>query len=458
MNRRKFMRNSAWLGIGFLGLQNLKSSTTLPPFTYHKYGPLQKDPKGILDLPSGFSYQIISRTGEEMEDKLLLPGKPDGMAAFPIDQNRCLVIRNHELSPDQGPELGPFGPNYERLKYIQADWFYDYGKGTLPGAGGTTSFVYNYKKRKIERQFMSLFGTNFNCAGGATPWGSWLSCEEDMTSKGDFDGKMEKDHGYVFEVKATTKRSIQPPRPLKALGRFTHEAVCIDPESGIVYLTEDVHDGLIYRFIPNVKGNIEKGGKLQALVLKGQPTFDTRNWPENEDHMELQTKYDVEWVDLENIDPDEDALRYEGMEKGAAIFARGEGIWFDKNEFYFACTSGGRSKTGQIFRYRLSPHEGQNRESEKPAKLEIFIQPDDHELMSYCDNLTVAPWGDVLLCEDQPSPHLLGVDPRGRLYPIAFNAGFKSELAGVIVTPDNKQVLVNIQDAGLTVAIQGPWV
>jgi secreted PhoX family phosphatase len=64
----------------------------------------------------------------------------------------------------------------------------------------------------------------------------------------------------------------------------------------------------------------------------------------------------------------------------------------------------------------------------------------------------------VLLCEDQPSPHLLGIDPRGRLYPIAFNAGFKSELTGVIVTPDKKQVLVNIQDAGLTVAIHGPWV
>lgn len=452
------MQNSAWLSIGFLGLQNLKRTSTLPHFTYHKYGPLQKDPLGILDLPKGFSYKIISKMGEEMDDGLLLPGKPDGMAAFPIDKKRCLVIRNHEISPDQGSDLGPFGPNYERLKLIRPEWLYDYGSGSLPGAGGTTSFVYNYEKKSIERQFMSLFGTNFNCAGGATPWGSWLSCEEDMTSRGDFDGQMEKNHGYVFEVQAKTTRQKKAPRPLKTLGRFTHEAICIDPNTGIMYLTEDVHDSLIYRFIPISKGNIEKGGRLQALVMKGQPTFDTRNWPENEDQMTLHKKYDVEWVDLDNIDPEEDTLRYEGMEKGAAIFARGEGIWFDKKGFYCACTSGGRSKTGQIFRYHLSPNEGHPTEVEQPAQLEIFIQPDNHELMSYCDNLTVAPWGDVILCEDKASPHLLGVDPKGRLYPIAYNAGFNSELAGVIVTPDKKQLLVNIQDAGLTVAIQGPWV
>jgi len=457
MDRRTFLQNSAWLGIGFLGLQKLKGTSGLPKFTYHKYGPLQQDPLCILDLSGNISYKIISKVGQEMDDGLLLPGKPDGMAAFPIDKKSCLIIRNHELSPDQGPALGPFGPKNERLKGIRAEWLYDYGNGSLPGAGGTTSFVYNYKKRKIERQFMSLFGTNFNCAGGATPWGSWLSCEEDMTSKGDFDGQMEKNHGYVFEVKATTKRKITPPEPLKELGRFTHEAICVDPNTGILYLTEDVHDSLIYRFIPNVKGDIAKGGKLQALVFKSQPTFDTRNWPENKDRMTLQKKYDVEWIDLKNTDPEEDTLRYEGMEKGAAIFARGEGIWFDKKEFYFSCTSGGRTKTGQIFRYHLSPNEGHSSEAEQPAQLEIFIQPNNHELMSYCDNLTVAPWGDVILCEDKASPHLLGIDPKGRLYPIAYNAGFNSELAGVIVTPDKKQVLVNIQDAGLTVAIQGPW-
>ena len=451
MKRRKFISTSGKITLGFLGLHSYLSQAH--PMEAG-YGPLQTDPEGILNLPKGFSYKIISRMGEPMADGLILPGRADGMATFEGKQGKVVLIRNHEVSVND-QENGAFGPNYEQLKKLDAKKFYDYARGNTPCLGGTTTVVFDENSQQVESQFMSLAGTIRNCAGGKTPWNSWITCEEDVTVADDI---IEHDHGFNFEVPATEKPTLANPVPLKDMGRFNHEAVAVDPRTGIVYQTEDRMDGLIYRFIPNQYGKLARGGKLQMLVIKDKPAFDTRNWQELEgEKMPLRTLWEVEWIDVENPFSKEDDLRFLGKEKGAAIFARGEGAWWGENEFYFACTAGGANQKGQVFRYVPSEYEGTSRENEAPGKLEVFAEPNDTDILQNCDNLTVAPWGDVVLVEDRSNPNMVGITPDGKFYKLAENVGYKSEMAGVTFSPSGKTLFVNIQHAGLTFAITGRW-
>ncbi|NNK88971.1 MAG: DUF839 domain-containing protein [Saprospiraceae bacterium] len=460
-SRRTFLKNTGIISTGLLGLQSFVRSGTSSDFLLHDpmlhagYGPLLKDPNGILNLPKGFTYKIISRVGDKMSDGFLLPGAPDAMATFQGPGNKVIVVRNHEVSPSNKSE-GPFGSDLSLLDQLSPEKLYDYGRGQLPGMGGTTTFIYDPETKEIESQYLSLAGTIRNCAGGITPWNSWISCEEDVTRA---DDKLEKDHGYNFEVPAQVTPELFDPIPLKAMGRFNHEAVCVHPESGIVYQTEDRYDGLIYRFIPTEKGKLHEG-KLQVLSIKGQKSFDTRNWESVicNPPMKIMQKYEVEWLDIDGIDAPEDDLRYRGYDDlGAARFARGEGMWYGDGEAYFACTNGGQKKLGQIFRYIPSAFEGQAEEKEHPATLEIFIEPNNAELVQSCDNLTVSANGDLVICEDRPTPRIVGVTPEGEIYHIARNTGYRSEFAGACFTPDGKSLFVNIQGPGLTIAINGPW-
>lgn len=460
--RRKFIKNTgiASIGIGFIGLQTFINSCKNPvdasrPLLGEKYGPLLKDPLGILDLPESFTYKIIATKGQKMDDGFLHPDKPDGMATFEGQDGKVIIIRNHEIDQNRSSS-GAFGEELELLPQINESSFYDFGSGVIPCVGGTTTLLFNEESQEIEFSFLSLVGTVRNCAGGPTPWNSWLSCEETMAKAGN---NLEKNHGYVFEVPVTETPSIAPPIPIKAMGRFNHEAVCVDPNTGIVYLTEDRNDGLIYRFIPNEYGNMLGGGKLQALAIINDKGADTRNWRGSTGKkIKPGQSLEIEWLDLENIDPSEDDLRIRGHEAGAAIFARGEGMWYGNNEVYFACTSGGRKKSGQVFKYIPSEHEGTENELEFPGILELFIEPNNTEVLKYCDNLTVAPTGDVIMCEDNENPYIIGVSPDGTLYKLAHNVGVSSEFAGAVFSPSGKTLFVNIQHAGLTIAIQGPWV
>jgi secreted PhoX family phosphatase len=315
--------------------------------------------------------------------------------------------------------------------------------------------VYNHRTQKVEKEFLSLAGTTRNCAGGRTPWNSWITCEETTEKAGE---KIEKDHGYVFEVPATEKVSLANPIPLRDMGRFNHEAVTVDPKTSIVYLTEDRPDGVIYRFLPNKEKDFAKGGKLQVLAIKGEKSYDTRNWKDLQTaKMAVNTPVEVEWMDIDQVEAPDDDLRYRGYEKGAARFARGEGMWFGNNEFYFACTNGGHIMQGQVFRYMPSAYEGQAREKEMPAKLELFAEPNDSDILKSCDNLTIAPWGDLVLCEDHAHPFVVGITPAGEYYKLAENVGYQSEFAGGVFSPDGSTYFVNIQGAGLTIAITGPW-
>ena len=449
MKRRIFLRQTAYVSVGFLGLSRCTMDRK-PAQELFSYGPLVKDPAGYLDLPKGFSYKIISKAGDLMTDGFFVPGAADGMAAFEKNEGKVMLIRNHELSPDS--KSGPFGKDNELLNKLDESWLYDSGEEGLPSLGGTTNLLYNEATGEVELEYLSLAGTNRNCAGGPTPWGSWLSCEENVAVSGN--GR-KQNHGYNFEVPAYSSIQMADPIPLKEMGRFYHEAVCVSPKTSIVYQTEDRKDGLIYRFIPNTPTKLHEGGKLQALAIKGQKKFNTTNWSGRS--IELFKPLEVEWIDLENVESPEDDLRYRGHEAGAAVFARGEGMWFGEDELFFACTSGGPNELGQVFKYIPSPYEGTSRESESPGKLILFAESDNKNVLKNCDNLTIAPWGDIILCEDHRDAFLRGITPDGKIYTFAHNVGSKSEFAGATFSPSGNTLFVNIQGPGHTLAITGPW-
>jgi len=267
-----------------------------------------------------------------------------------------------------------------------------------------------------------------------------------------------RDHGYAFEVPAREKMGLVRPVPLKAMGRFNHEAIAVDPKSGVVYLTEDRGDGLMYRFIPKTPGKLAQGGRLQALVMRDQSRLDTRNWDDKLPIVSVGQALDVDWVDLENVESPDDDLRFQGLGKGAAVFARGEGIWYGGGVIYFACTNGGKEKKGQIWKYRPSRFEGKEKEKSQVGRLELFCEPNDGKLIENADNLTVAPWGDVVVCEDgKEDDRVVGITPTGQIYTFAHNVKNGSELTGVVFSPDATTMFVNIQSLGYTFAITGPW-
>ena len=465
VHRRRFIGLTGMiLGMGFAGL---RSSTGSGPAsqehpkvagsTKNWYGPLKKDPAGVLDLPEGFQYKAFSAFGEEMDDGLLVPAHHDGMSAFPLDDRHCLLLRNHELNTNITGRFGAFGLNNERLDRVDTDLIYDLGtKEGTPVPGGVSTVVFDLEANAPVKQWLSLAGTGHNCAGGPTPWGSWLSCEE-WTQKRD--ALHARDHGYVFEVPATTRMGLVPAVPIKSMGRFLHEAVAVSPKGDAVYLTEDRGDSALYRYLPDTPGELARGGRLQALMIRKHPSFDTRNWTTDSGHTFLQGQsFETEWFDLENIEAPEDDLRYRAFAAGAARFARGEGIWHGGDRVYWACTTGGRAQLGQIFKYLPSPYEGTEEEAQSPGRLELFVESSDEDLIGNADNLTIAPSGDIFVCEDSAAQDgLTRITPTGEIERFAANRFNDSELAGVCFSPDGGTLFVNIQSPGTTFAIKGPW-
>ncbi|HXG46930.1 MAG TPA: alkaline phosphatase PhoX [Methylomirabilota bacterium] len=455
--RRTFLKQSALVTTAFAGLRNF-FSTAAAGAEVAAGARLESDFYGVLDLPPEFRYHLFSEAGEKMDDGLLVPGKHDGMGAFDAGNGKVILVRNHEMEPG-ATEFSPFGARRALLRKIDRHKLYDAGRGKKPGLGGTTTLVYDAREQRLERHFLSLAGTYRNCAGGITPWNTWITCEED-TSKPNADGQnsedeMEKEHGYNFEVPASADLRLADPVPLKAMGRFRHEAVAVDPRTGIVYQTEDRSDGLLFRFLPREPGRLLAGGRLQALKFKDANRADTRNFTERK--IKATDKFDVEWVDMQDVESPDDDLRYQGyFDHGAARFARGEGIWYGKDGIYFACTNGGPKRKGQIWRYVPSPAEGTPEERNRPGQLELFIEPNDGTLVENCDNVTLAPWGDLIICEDGMSPqYLVGVTPEGRTYRLAKTT--LAEFAGACFSPDGRTLFVNILSPGMTLAITGPW-
>jgi uncharacterized protein len=443
-NRRDVVLGLA--GVAFGGLSACQLPGASRPV--RAYGPLLMDPRGVLDLPEGFTYRVISSRGEPMADGFVVPDYADGMGCFALGGNRLALVRNHELQAMQ-QDIGPFArqsssavPAFDRDAQGRA----------LPG--GTTTLVYDNSSGRLESQYLSLAGTIRNCAGGVTPWGSWLTCEEDMTRAGQ---NTARDHGWVFEVSARS-RGPAAPVPLTALGRFNHEAAAVDPRTGVVYLTEDRNDGLLYRLLPDARGELARGGRLQALALVDTSRKDSRNWTARE--LEQGPWYAARWIDVEEVESPQDDLRLRGHAKGALLFARGEGIHLGDGEFYFCCTSGGPAKLGQVMRYRPSRDEGTALEARTPGRLQVFLESNDPAAFNLGDNLTVAPNGHLMVCEDQYTDtvanHLRGVTPAGEPYPFAL-LRWQTELAGACFSPDGATLFVNAYSPATTFAITGPW-
>ncbi len=464
-SRRDFLRQSSAYSLGFLALRQCVQGTARAAGVVGDapavpgYGPLRRDPKKLLDLPAGFNYKIISRAGDQMDDGLFVPGKADGMATFAGPDGTAIVLRNHEQVPIH--EHGPFGDADALFSRVDKSKVYDCGDGKKPHRGGVTTLVFDARKQEVVRQFMSLAGTCRNCAGGPTPWNSWITCEETVFRVGESTEDDEtfisaKDHGYCFEVPAVATPGLVDPIPYKDMGRFYHEAVAVDARTGVVYETEDREDGLFYRFLPNVPGQLKEGGRLQAMCVLGYQPNDLRNWGKHAP-LPVGAKLRVKWIDMDHVEAPDDDLRQRGFDAGAARMARCEGTWHTGAEVYIACTNGGAKKKGQIWRYVPAEKEGQGG-ADDSGTLELFVESRDSALLEACDNITVAPWGDLIACEDRDGREvrLVGVTPRGELYTLA-NSHAKSEFAGATFTPDGTTLLVNIQHRGLTIAITGPW-
>ncbi len=237
LSRRQFMRNAQAVGLFYTSFAVAGYARA---HTANAKLPLVSDPEKMLDLPEGFTYTLVSKTGGKMSDGFLRPGQPEGMACFahPTSAGKCILMRNHENWNDITGG-SPFGSSNELLRKLDLSKLYDKKADGSPFFGGVTKVIYDLKNNKLERDFLVFTGTAGNCAGGATPWGSWLSCEEEMLKPSEGPGKY---HGFVFETPVSSMGLVDPV-PLKDMGRFAHEAAAVDPETGIVYLTEDRRTG-----------------------------------------------------------------------------------------------------------------------------------------------------------------------------------------------------------------------
>ncbi len=375
-----------------------------------------------LALPEGFDYAAFGHTGERMSDGTRTPAAHDGMAAFPhaSDPRKVWLVRNHELSPGERPA-------------VRAAASYD-----AAASGGTTNLLFDLEERRLVEHFASVAGTTRNCAGGPTPWGTWLTCEET------FDSGPSRRHGYVFEVPAD--RPAAHAKPLVEMGRFVHEAVAVDPATGIVYETEDRDGAGFYRFVPTTPGDLAAGGRLQMLAVRDRPRHDTRTG------QRLARWLPVEWVDIDDPDPrgsDALAVFRQGVARGGATFGRLEGAWYGNGSVYIVSTSGGDAGKGQVWEYRPRSDGG---------RLRLVFESPGSELLDSPDNITVSPAGGLVLCEDGGgNDHLRGVTQAGDVFDFARNVRNTSELAGATFSPDGSALFCNIQDPGVTTAIFGPW-
>lgn len=431
------------------------------------FGELVPDVKGRLALPPGFQYRELSPEGGKLTNGMIVPSNHDGMAAFAGPRGTTILVRNHETSTgDLAPEA----------KQVPGTKLYD-----TDGWGGTTAVIVDTNWTELQ-SFVTSSGTFENCAGGATPWGTWLTCEETTTKALlDEDGFTAKQpHGYVFEVDPNDPENELSRTPIKEMGLFSHEAVAVDPDTGIVYLTEDgdtdadpmdpskdTGGSFLYRFIPTdlsrKPGALQKGGTLQSLKAVDLP-------PSNDaDLFDPGQSFGTIWVDVDPEGPTEDALA-----KDCLHFNRLEGTHFAGGALWFSDTNGGEQRLGQIFRYIPATN-----------VLELFYEGNDaagipesesdggrdFTRLDRPDNITVAPWGDVIVAEDGGGLNrLVGFTPEGESYVLALHNlpfpyleeeglpdNFRSEVTGPTFSPDGRTLFFNCQVPGVTFAVWGPF-
>lgn len=454
LERRSFLKGAAGMGAGvaLAGPFGALSTGTAAAASGRKgagrpagldYGPLRpvKDQSTgleLLMLPQGFEYISYGWTNDPMTDGTVTPGSHDGMAAYRSGHVR--LVRNHERGLSASGSIAPASSTYD------------------PAAGGgTTNMGFDPDAGRWLDSYASLGGTIRNCAGGPTPDGTWISCEENLTIPG-ADNTATKLHGYNFEVSADGMASGVP---LKAMGRFNHEATATDPGTGYVYETEDTGDSVLYRFRPTNPSDLAAGGVLEAMKLAG--TNDTRQWVTGQSDT-------GSWVVVDDPDPQTNdfatSTRAQAAAKGAALITRGEGAWYGNGVVYVIASNGGPLRLGQVFSYDPAT-----------SQFTCVYASTGAELLGAPDNVCVSPRGGIVLCEDGSGlEYLHGLTPDGQIFRFAQNnvklpadvmaaRGYSgsgdytgSEWAGATFEPKNGNWLfVNIQSPGITFAITGPW-
>lgn len=478
-SRRDFLRagvaGSAAGAVALSGAPALaKSKEARPPKKPHTGG--APTPGGglviagpeIAFLP-GFTYTAFGQFGSAMSDGFITPPIHDGMGVFDAGAGNYRIVRNHELG--EGNDIGPGRPT--GLKSTAWD---------QKARGCTTTMTVDTNGNLLE-SFISLNGTDTNCSGTPTPWNTWLTCEE--TTVGVKSG-LEKPHGYIFEVDAFADGPVVT-KPYKAMGRFLHEAAAVDPDTGVVYMTEDNGPDGFYRFVSDSYGNLKKG-TLQILKVKGQPGYNT---------VVGQTPgviLPATWVTIADPDPsnaedNDDSVYRQGRAKGAARFLGGEGCTYrangsDPGSCVFNSSDGGDAELGQIWQYTPTTNVGELNEE---GELVLLYESTDEAAMQGPDNLCTSPNGAIIVAEDGDATNFLrallpdnslitigenlvdvriayidssGIvfDPDTPFDDYNFTAGVgRSEFAGCRFSPDGKFLFVNIQVPGITLAITGDW-
>jgi len=406
---------------------------------FEGYGELVTDPNGLLDLPKGFRYRVFSRSGEPLSVGGMVPGSHDGMAAFGVGFFGTWLVRNHEVEAEDVEEDGVLPVPQRGCAVYDPD-----------GAGGTTTLLVSQDRRLLDHR-VSLAGTVNNCAGGPTPWRTWLTCEET-------DEILGKPHGYVFEVDPLVGGN---PEPIRGMGRFEHEAVAFDRRGG-AYLTEDADSpfGCFYRFLPRRplrgRGSLHAGGALGAMAVAGLTT----------DLSVVQsagTVLPVRWVPVANVDPRENeaTVREQVLARGATPIQKAEGVWTGNDgTIWFVSSYGGGPTPEDPEDVSAAAHCGQIwRYDPRNETIELVVIFAPGSPFDGPDNITAGPHGFALACTDgEDDQWLVGINDEGGTFPFALNAFSDDEFAGATFSPDGETLFVNIQgNPALTLAIYGPW-
>ncbi|GLW10686.1 hypothetical protein Misp01_58140 [Microtetraspora sp. NBRC 13810] len=415
------------------------------------YGPLIADKAGILALPKGFSYKIVAEAGKTLlESGEPTPSDTDGTGYFRSAKGGVLV-NNHEIGGSE-----PYGvPPLKGLTYD-------------PGArGGTTNIEVDRNGNRV-REYVSLAGTVQNCAGGVTPWGTWLTCEETEQRA---NGTFQKDHGYVFEVDPFDREANENPVPLKFLGRYAHEAVAVDPRTNEIFLTEDADTplGLYFRWTPPKHFRAGKGALRKLALGKGGDTAGeleamtcykgSKHIKDLSEATQPGTTYKVRWVEVPERDAKTTSVRKQFGDDKVTRSRKFEGQWWSDNGVYFTA-SYARHDDGSV-----NEHDGQvwfyDPRSETITLKSIWgVNPDPEADTDYDgpDNITASPYGGVIVAEDGVGvQHLVGVTDGGKSYPMARNDLNDNEFAGPVFSTDGKILFAGIQTPGHVIAITGPW-
>ena len=469
VSRRTFLEGTATaaVGFGFVFSGSLEAFARPTPGVgggLAGYGPLVPDPRGLLSLPAEFSYLEVARSNATVtDDRVAYPSDPDGMGLFTGVDGRSILVTNHE---NASAELAKV-PAITGLTYDQA------------AIGGTSTITVDADGNRLGL-YTSLAGTDNNCAGGITPWGTWLTCEETERKAGTVVGgrRLEKDHGYVFEVDPSSQEANRDksPEPLTFLGRYSHEAVAVDPDTQVIYLTEDAvnPNGLYYRWTPprgfeGRKGALRElarsdgaaAGRLQAMSCYRR----RRHIVDLSEATEVGTRYRVRWVDVPDRLAATSSSRVQSFTEPITRSRKLEGQWWGNGGAYFVASYARPEALGDG---SLNAHDGQvwhydpyERTITLKTLFKLNPQPEQQGTWDGPDNITVSPHGGLIVAEDgQGKNHLIGVTRRGRPYPLARNDDpGGGEFCGPVFSADGRLLFANIQSPtlGVTLAITGPW-